>query len=70
MTPPDGVSLGTVRSPLRLRFRAFTDDFRMTEELTKTEARQGDRRRTNLTALFVGTALALVLLGLLVLLWA
>ncbi|HEX9905053.1 MAG TPA: hypothetical protein VGA77_08830 [Propylenella sp.] len=42
----------------------------MTEELTKTEARQGDRRRTNLTALFVGTALALVLLGLLVLLWA
>jgi len=42
----------------------------MTDELTKTEARQGDRRRTNLTALFVGIALAVVVIGVLVLLWA
>jgi hypothetical protein len=42
----------------------------MTEQLTKTEARQGDRRRTNLTALFVGTGIAIVVLGGLFLLWA
>jgi hypothetical protein len=42
----------------------------MTEELSKTEARQGDRRRTNMTALFIGTALAIVLMGLLWMLWA
>jgi hypothetical protein len=33
----------------------------MTEELTKTEARQGDRRRMNLIALSVGTALIVVI---------
>jgi hypothetical protein len=41
----------------------------MTEELSKTEARQGDRRRTNITALFVGVLLAVVLMGVLVLYW-
>ncbi len=35
----------------------------MTEELTKTEARQGDRRRMNKTVMLVGIPLALVLLG-------
>lgn len=33
----------------------------MTEELDKTEARQGDRRRMNLIALFAGTGLIIVL---------
>jgi hypothetical protein len=42
----------------------------MTEELSKTEARQGDRRRTNYTALMVGTVLAFVLLGVLAAIWA
>ena len=37
----------------------------MTEELTKTEARQGDRRRMNRPALMIGTPVAFVLLGLL-----
>jgi hypothetical protein len=32
----------------------------MAEELSKTEARQGDRRRMNKTVLFVATPLALV----------
>jgi hypothetical protein len=32
----------------------------MTEELNKTEARQGDRRRTNLIALVVGVLLVVV----------
>lgn len=41
----------------------------MTEELTKTEARQGDRRRMNRTALMIGTPLAFILLGALFLLW-
>ena len=41
----------------------------MTEELTKTESRQGDRRRTNLTVLFVGVPLAVILLGLLLVFW-
>ena len=35
----------------------------MTEELTKTEARQGDRRRMNKTVMLIGIPLALVLLG-------
>jgi hypothetical protein len=34
----------------------------MPEELEKTEARQGDRRRTTRTALFVGTPLAFIVL--------
>lgn len=42
----------------------------MTEELTKTEARQGDRRRTTRTVLFVGVPLAFVLLALLMAMWA
>jgi hypothetical protein len=42
----------------------------MTEEVTKTEARQGDRRRMNRTVVLVGTPLAFILLGLLVLYWA
>lgn len=33
----------------------------MTEELNKTEARQGDKRRTNVTALVVGTIAIVVL---------
>ena len=41
----------------------------MAEELSKTEARQGDRRRTNMTAL-VGVPLAVIVLGILVLIWA
>lgn len=32
----------------------------MTEELNKTEARQGDRRRTNVTALVVGMVLIVI----------
>jgi len=42
----------------------------MTEELTKIEARQGDRRRTTLTALFIGVPLAFALMALLFALWA
>jgi hypothetical protein len=42
----------------------------MNEELSKTEARQGDRRRTNMTALLIGTALAVILMGALFLIWA
>jgi hypothetical protein len=46
------------------------DQPQMTEELTKTEARQGDRRRTNMTVVFVGIPLAVVQLGILVAIWA
>lgn len=35
----------------------------MTEELNKTEARQGDRRRMNKTVVLVGTPLAIILLA-------
>jgi hypothetical protein len=42
----------------------------MTEELSKTEARQGDRRRTNLTVVLVGVPLALILLGIIMAIWA
>ena len=42
----------------------------MTEEISKTEARQGDRRRTNMSALFIGTVLAILLMALLWMLWA
>ena len=42
----------------------------MTEELTKTEARQGDRRRMNKNFLLIGTPLAFILLGILFLIWA
>lgn len=36
----------------------------MTEELTKIEARQGDRRRMNKTVVLIGTPLAIIALGL------
>jgi hypothetical protein len=42
----------------------------MTEELDKTEARQGDRRRTTQTVLLIGTPLAFIALGILFLIWA
>lgn len=42
----------------------------MTEELDRTEARQGDRRRTTKTALLVGTALAVIALGVIAAIWA
>jgi len=42
----------------------------MTEELSKTEARQGDRRRTNFTALWVGVILAFVLMAGLWMYWS
>lgn len=42
----------------------------MAEDLTKTEARQGDRRRMNRTAVFIGTPLAFILLGIIFLIWA
>ncbi len=35
----------------------------MTEELNKTEARQGDRRRMNKTVMLVGIPLAIILLA-------
>ena len=41
----------------------------MTEELSKTEARQSDRRRMNVTVLVVGTILAVVLLGIVMAIW-
>jgi hypothetical protein len=41
----------------------------MTEELNKTEARQGDRRRMNRNVVLIGTPLAFILLGLLALIW-
>lgn len=41
----------------------------MTEELNKTEARQGDRRRMNKTVVLVGTPLAFLLLGLIFMIW-
>lgn len=42
----------------------------MTEELSKTEARQGDRRRMNKTVVLVGTPLAIVALGILFLIFS
>ena len=42
----------------------------MMENLNKTEARQGDRRRTNKTAVLIGTPLAFILMGILFLIWA
>jgi hypothetical protein len=42
----------------------------MTEELSRTEARQGDRRRTNVTALVLGIAGAVIVMGILALIWA
>jgi hypothetical protein len=42
----------------------------MPEELSRTEARQGDRRRTNVTALALGIAGAVILMGILLLIWA
>jgi hypothetical protein len=41
----------------------------MTEELSKTEARQGDRRRMNRNVVLIGTPLAFIVLGLLALIW-
>ena len=41
----------------------------MTDQLPKTEARQGDRRRMNKTVLLVGTPLAFVVLGIIFLVW-
>jgi hypothetical protein len=41
----------------------------MTEELNKTEARQGDRRRMNRNVVLIGTPLAFIILGLLALIW-
>lgn len=42
----------------------------MTEELNKTEARQGDRRRMNKSAVLIGVPLAIVALGIILLIWA
>jgi hypothetical protein len=42
----------------------------MTEELTKTEARQGDRRRMNMTALIAGTAAIVVIFAIIYAIWA
>jgi hypothetical protein len=42
----------------------------MTEELTKTEARQGDRRRTNMVALVVGTVLVVICFAVIYFAWA
>jgi len=42
----------------------------MPEEFDKTEARQGDRRRTTQTAVLIGTPLAFIALGILYLIWA
>ena len=42
----------------------------MTEELTKTEARQGDKRKMNLHVLFIAVPAAFVLLGIIFALWA
>jgi hypothetical protein len=42
----------------------------MTEELNKTEARQGDRRRTNLVALIAGVALIVVIFLVIYGVWA
>ena len=41
----------------------------MTEQLTKTEARQGDRRRMNRNVVMIGTPLAFLALGLIALIW-
>lgn len=42
----------------------------MTEELNKTEARQGDRRKMNLKVLIIGLALVIVIFLLIYGLWA
>ncbi len=42
----------------------------MAEELNKTEARQGDRRRMNKTVVLLGTPLAIIALGIIFLIWA
>jgi hypothetical protein len=42
----------------------------MTEELNKTEARQGDARRMNWVVLVVATPLAFVLMALIYFMWA
>ncbi|HWT31473.1 MAG TPA: hypothetical protein VN240_10670, partial [Propylenella sp.] len=41
----------------------------MTEQLNKTEARQGDRRRMNRNVVMIGTPLAFIALGLIALIW-
>jgi hypothetical protein len=41
----------------------------MTEQLTKTEARQGDRRRMNRNVVMIGTPLAFLALGIIALIW-
>lgn len=40
-----------------------------TEELSKRDARQGEERRTNRTALLVGLPLAVVVLAVLYVMW-
>jgi uncharacterized membrane protein len=42
----------------------------MTEELTKTEARQGDRRRMNVVALVGGLIIVVVVFVLIYAVWA
>jgi hypothetical protein len=42
----------------------------MTEELSKTEARQGDRRRMNLPPLAIGTALIIIIFLVIYAVWA
>ena len=42
----------------------------MTDELNKTEARQGDRRRMNKSAVLIGAPLAFIALGIIFLIWA
>jgi hypothetical protein len=42
----------------------------VTEELTKTEARQGDRRRTNVVALAGGTILVVICFAVIYFVWA
>jgi len=42
---------------------------KMTEQLNKTEARQGDRRRMNRNVVMIGTPLAFIALGLIALIW-
>jgi hypothetical protein len=59
---------GTARTALRSFAGTGRPD--MTEELNKTEARQGDRRRTTQTVVLVGTPLAFVAMGIIYLIWA
>jgi diacylglycerol kinase family enzyme len=61
---------GELASPPGVGNSTRSEGSAMAEELNRTEARQGDRRRTNVTALTIGIIGAVVLMGVILLIWA